>query len=562
MLANLDLAADVLDASIAQSRPRYLAYIGSSGLEVGALADLLAHSYDINLALDAGGATRLERQATEWLAAFLGFPAMAGFFTSGGTISNITALAAAREHALPGSRSTGMAGRSAALYCSAEAHYSVTRAAELLGVGRDNVRAIAIDERRRMSPRHLAEQVDADLAAGIVPIAVVATAGTTLTGAVDPIGPIADVCADRGVWLHVDGAYGLPAAAAASTAGLFAGLDRVDSMSVDAHKWLFVPKACGAVLVRRTSDLAAAFSHNEAYIPHEDDELNAVDVTLEFSRPFRALKLWLALRVHGAAAFRSAIEENLAQARLLHSLATAHPDFQTLAHPPMLSIVPIRHLPPGCRSGPARRAAVPGHAAGRARLRLARGDRRPDLAAAVLHQLPDHRGRRAHDADGRGGDRRESRYGGLTAVGYPPRMAEDARASSEGVTFPEGGDGRRSTTATGRAVFADSVRAVDPALAARIEHTSDWRTGYIAPLRDIVRAAAITPSAAIAVSEDGLESARRRFSFGRNGVHVSLPQAMDRYTEPGFGSVTVRGMAPPRPRSPCPTAADGCSATS
>ena len=295
-------------------------------------------------------------------------------------------------------------------------------------------------------------------------------------------------------------------------------------MSVDAHKWMFVPKACGAVLVRRTSDLAAAFSHNEAYIPHEDDELNAVDVTLEYSRPFRALKLWLALRVHGAAAFRSAIEENLAQAQLLYGLAAAHPDFQTLAHPPMLSIVPIRHVPPGCPD-PDRHNELLCRAMqrdGRVYVSPAVIDGQ-HLAAAVLHELPDHRGRRAHDADGRRGDRRDPVTGALTAVGYPPRMAEDARASSEGVSFPEGGDGRRSTTATGRAVFADSVRRVDPALAARIEHTSDWRTGYITPLRDIVRAAAITPSAAIAVSQDGLESARRRFSFDRNGVHAVPP---------------------------------------
>ena len=348
VIAGLDLAADVLDASLAQSRPRYFAYIGSSGLEVGALADLLAHSYDINLALDARGATQLERQAIDWLAAFLGFPAAAGSFTSGGTISNITALAAARERAIPGSRSTGMGGHRVALYCSAEAHYSVTRAAELLGIGRDNVRDVSIDDRRRMSPHALADLIDADLASGVTPIAVVATAGTTLTGAVDPIGAIADVCQERGVWLHVDGAYGLPAAGAPSSAPLFAGLDRVDSLSIDAHKWMFVPKACSAVLVRRTADLSAVFSHDEDYIPHEDDALNAVDVTLEYSRPLRALKLWLALRVHGAQAFRSAIEGNLAQAQLLYGLASAHPDFQTREHPPQLSIVPIRHVIAGC----------------------------------------------------------------------------------------------------------------------------------------------------------------------------------------------------------------------
>ena len=348
VIADLDLAGDVLDASLAQSRPRYLAYIGSSGLEVGAVADLLAHSYDINLALDARAATQLERQAIDWLAAFLGFPAATGSFTSGGTISNITALAAARERALPGSRSTGMVGRRVALYCSAEAHYSVTRAAELLGIGRDNVRDIAIDALRRMDPADLAARIDADLADGVIPIAVVATGGTTLTGAVDPIGAIADVCQERGVWLHVDGAYGLPAAGAPTSAPRFTGLERADSVSVDAHKWMFVPKACSAVLVRSTADLAAVFSHNEDYIPHEDDELNAVDVTLEYSRPLRALKLWLALRVHGAGAFRAAIEGNLAQAQLLYGLAAAHPDFQTREHPPQLSIVPIRHVMAAC----------------------------------------------------------------------------------------------------------------------------------------------------------------------------------------------------------------------
>jgi aromatic-L-amino-acid decarboxylase len=348
VIADLDLAADVLDASLAQSRPRYLAYIGSSGLEIGAIADLLAHSYDINLALDARAASRLERQAIEWLAVFLGFPASTGSFTSGGTISNITALAAARERALPGSRAAGMGGHRVALYCSDEAHYSVTRAAELLGIGRDHVRGIAIDAMRRMDPENLAQCIDADLADGVIPIAVVATAGTTLTGAVDPIGDIADVCRARGVWLHVDGAYGLPASGAPTSAPRFAGLDRVDSLSIDAHKWMFVPKACSAVLVRRTSDLAAVFSHDEDYIPHDEDELNAVDATLEYSRPLRALKLWLALRVHGAGAFRTAIESNLAQAQLLYSLASAHDDFQTREHPPQLSIVPIRHVVAGC----------------------------------------------------------------------------------------------------------------------------------------------------------------------------------------------------------------------
>lgn len=214
VIESLDAAGDVLDASLAQSRPRYLAYIGSSGLEIGALADLLAHSYDINLALDARAATRLEAQAIGWLADFLGFPARLGSFTSGGTISNITALAAARERALPGTRTRGLSGTLPAIYCSAEAHYSITRAAELLGFGRDAVRDIPIDDQRRMQPAALRDAIELDLASGVTPVAVVATAGTTLTGSVDPIAALADICEVFGVWLHIDGAYGLPAAGA------------------------------------------------------------------------------------------------------------------------------------------------------------------------------------------------------------------------------------------------------------------------------------------------------------------------------------------------------------
>ena len=311
----LDEAAEALDQSLAQSRPRYLAYIGSSGLEIGALADLLAHSYDPNLALHAGAATLIEAQALRWTAEFVGFPAAGGSFTSGGTVSNVTALAAARERAVPGSRKRGTP-PGAVVYCSSDAHYSNVRAVELLGIGSDNVRDVPIDEHRRMRPDALAEMIRADLAAGRTPIAVVATAGTTLTGAIDPLDAIADICAEHGIWMHVDGAYGLPAASVMPER--FAGLDRADSVTVDAHKWMFVPKACGIVMVRDESALAAAFGHETSYIP---GTRNAVDVTLEYSRPLRALKLWLAFRVHGAEKFRETIQRNIDYAHLLHTLA-------------------------------------------------------------------------------------------------------------------------------------------------------------------------------------------------------------------------------------------------
>ena len=216
---------------------------------------------------------------------------------------------------MPGSRKRGTP-PGAVVYCSSDAHYSNVRAVELLGIGSDNVRDVPIDEHRRMRPDALEQMIRADLAAGRTPIAVVATGGTTLTGAIDPLDAIADICADHGIWMHVDGAYGLPAASVMPER--FMGLERADSVTVDAHKWMFVPKACGIVMVRDESALAAAFGHETSYIP---GTRNAVDVTLEYSRPLRALKLWLAFRVHGAEKFRETIQRNIDYAHLLHTLA-------------------------------------------------------------------------------------------------------------------------------------------------------------------------------------------------------------------------------------------------
>jgi aromatic-L-amino-acid decarboxylase len=344
----LNEARIVLDHSLAQARPRFLAYVGSSGLEIGAIGDLLAHSYDVNLALDARAATLLEGQTVRWLADFVGYPATAGWFTSGGTVSNLSALAAARERSLPGSRAAGVTPGSAAIYCSAEAHYSITRTAEVLGLGSAAVRSIPVAlPNRGLDAVQLESAVVADLSQGIVPVAVVGTAGTTLTGAVDPLDSIADICSRHGIWFHVDGAYGLPAAGT-TRAVVFAGVDRADSVSIDAHKWMFVPKSCSALLTRHPEALAAAFAHDEAYVPHEGEIPNAVDMTLEYSRPLRALKLWLAFRVHGSSQMREAIEGTLDVARYCYDQACEFDDLQVLPAHPTLSTVPIRHVPHEC----------------------------------------------------------------------------------------------------------------------------------------------------------------------------------------------------------------------
>ena len=341
--AALDDAAHVLDESLAQTRPRYFGYVGSSGLESAVLADAMAASHDVNLAAESAAAQLVEQQALAWVAQFIGFPAGGGTFTSGGMLSNLTALMAARTRAFPQARIEGMAHLRGAVYVSVDAHSSVERAVEVLGMGRSSMRAVPMDDRRRMDASALAEAIDRDRAAGIVPVAVVATAGTTLTGAVDPIERIADVAGET--WLHVDGAYGGPAAGTDIARHLYAGIDRADSMSIDAHKWLFVPKACGVLLVRDPSTLQQAFRHEASYMIEEEGFTHPVDGTMEYSRPFRSLKLWTAIRAHGAKAFRDAITRDIELARELANLVSREDTMELMVGEPELSTVPFRRIP-------------------------------------------------------------------------------------------------------------------------------------------------------------------------------------------------------------------------
>ena len=349
--AVLDDAARVLDASISPTRPLYLGYIGSTGLDVGVLANALVATYDVNLAATARAADLVERQALEWLAEFVRYPMAEGAFTSGGMISNLSAILVAREQALPGSRQRGLGAGRHAVYCSSEAHHSVIRAVEAAGLGSDSVRVLSIDGRRRLRPADLAAAIAEDRSAGVIPVAVVANGGTTLSGAVDPLAEIAEIAAGEGVWLHVDGAYGLPAAASASRGHLFEGIARADSVTIDLHKWLGVQKSCSAILVRHRGCLEASFGHQDTYLRREDDEVpNAVERTLEYSRPFRSLAPWVAFRVHGASSFRVWIEHTLSLADDFAERVRAEPDLELMLEP-TLSTVLFRHLPPDREPG-------------------------------------------------------------------------------------------------------------------------------------------------------------------------------------------------------------------
>jgi aromatic-L-amino-acid decarboxylase len=224
-----------------------------------------------------------------------------------------------------------------------------------------------------MVAAELDRAIAADVEAGIVPACVVANGGTTLTGAVDDLEAVADVCERHGVWMHVDGAYGLPAAGTRSAAPLFAGLERADSVTLDAHKWLGLQKSCSLVLLRREGALEDAFGHEESYIRREEVR-NAVERTLEYSRPLRSLKLWIAFRTHGAEAFRGWIESTLERARELVALIGEAPDLELLCEP-TLSTVCFRHVPDGVEDLDAHNLAL---------ARAVQADGRVYLASAVI----------------------------------------------------------------------------------------------------------------------------------------------------------------------------------
>jgi aromatic-L-amino-acid/L-tryptophan decarboxylase len=345
------VAGELLPRSLAHSHPRSFAFIDGSGLEAGIAAAVLAASLDANLGGGAGAASEVEDVTWRWLAELIGFPAGGGHFTSGGTLANMTGLACARCRAFPDARELGVAPGSAAVYTSEHAHNSIARACDVLGLGRRALRAIRCDDSFRVRPDELARAIETDRAAGVTPVAVVGVAGTTSTGAVDPLDALADICAEHGVWLHVDGAYGAPAAAAPTTAHLFTGLDRVDSLAIDPHKWLYLPKAVGCVLLRDPAALDAAFGGEAAYLENVGDGPYAGPVWpvwegVEVTHPFRGLGPWMALRAYGADALVGAVENDLRLARLLAAAVREASDLDLLDEP-QLSVVVYRHRPPG-----------------------------------------------------------------------------------------------------------------------------------------------------------------------------------------------------------------------
>jgi glutamate/tyrosine decarboxylase-like PLP-dependent enzyme len=340
----LAACASVLAAG-RRTTPAFFGYVQSPPAPIGVAADLLASAADQNVTSwrSSPAAAAVEQQTVRWLGDFVGFDREAtGILLSGGSAANLTALLVALRTV------TGLDAdrRAMRVYASAETHFSVAKAATALGVG---VASVPVDRDRRLDPTALRAAIVSDRAAGLVPICVVANAGTTATGAVDPLDAVAGIATDAKVWMHVDGAYGAPAAADPASRRLFAGLHRADSVCIDAHKWLYAPVDCSALLLHDPAATARAFGAGaDDYVrvlAAQATETYAFwDHGLELSRRFRALKLWATLRFYGARRLAAAIGEDIRLAAHLAELVTAAEDFELLAGPG-LSICCFRHAP-------------------------------------------------------------------------------------------------------------------------------------------------------------------------------------------------------------------------
>jgi aromatic-L-amino-acid decarboxylase len=351
----------LMNASRHNGHPRFFGYVASPSTPAGAYADLLASALNQNVTSwrSSPAATEVERAVVRWLAELVGYASEAfGLLTSGGSMANLTALLAAhRTHAPADTPRRGLSAlkRPMTVYASAEVHLSIPKAADILGLGREHVRAVEVDEKFRLDVRALRERIKADLRAGEVqPFCIVASAGTVNTGAVDPLEEIARVALEYGLWFHVDGAYGALAAMDRERRALFRGIDRADSLSLDAHKWLYAPVDCGCLLFREAAGAHAAFASTEAdYIKvHESEERESFafwDYGIELSRRFRALKVWMMLRYYGSRRLSGAIAHDNSLAEYMGELVRAAEDFELLA-PVSLSICCFRYVPQGFRS--------------------------------------------------------------------------------------------------------------------------------------------------------------------------------------------------------------------
>ncbi|MGN9844034.1 pyridoxal phosphate-dependent decarboxylase family protein [Nonomuraea sp. H19] len=388
----LDDARDhVLPYPMGNGHPRFFGWVNPPPNPAGVLVEPLAAALNPSCAGGDHAGAHLERAVVRWLAELVGFPHPpgGGLLTSGASMATVICLAAARQRAALAdgwdAREEGLSGRPAmVMYVTAEGHSCLHKAAQLLGLGARHVRTVPVDGSYRMDVGALRTMIAEDLGAGLRPFCVAGSAGTVNSGAVDPLGEIADVAAEHGLWFHVDGAYGAFGVLADGAAPHYAGLERADSLALDPHKWLGVPVGCGCALLRDPAAARAAFSLVPSYLI--DDNAGDLGWFAEYgpeqTRPFRALKTWATMSHLGRSGITRLVNHTTGLARTLAAMVEDDPDFELLA-PVTTSITAFRYAP----GSDALNHAIPGavQARGNAFLTGTRLGGRAALRACFLH---------------------------------------------------------------------------------------------------------------------------------------------------------------------------------
>jgi aromatic-L-amino-acid decarboxylase len=344
---------------IGTCHPRFWGWIAGTGTVMGAYAELLANiTNSVSGVFAFISPNYVEMQVLDWFKALLGFPSSAsGQLTGGCSASNLISLAVARNtQATYDLRREGLsaAPQKMTLYASEEAHSSIQKAVELLGLGTESLRKIPVNEKLQINLALLKEAITLDKDHGYYPFCVVGVAGTTNTGAIDDLNGLADICSEEGLWFHVDGAFGAWAAIAPEAKHLVSGMERADSLAFDLHKWMYLPYPIGCVLVKREQDHRRTFSLMPTYLSHGEGDrgLTAVDVPwlvdygFDLSRAFPALKAWMTIKEHGMLKYGRLIQQNIDQAHELARLVQDAPELE-LALPVSLNVVCFRYVQSG-----------------------------------------------------------------------------------------------------------------------------------------------------------------------------------------------------------------------
>ena len=352
-------AQDVYDAyrrliapyGVGNRHPRFLGWVHGGGTAVGMLAEMLAGSLNANCGGRDHAPIACERQVVRWAAEMLGLPlTSSGLVLTGTSMANLVAVLVARTAALgPGVRQAGTGSARLTAYASAGVHMCVARALDMAGLGSDALRLIPVDATGRMDVAALDIRIAEDRAGGCAPFLVVGTAGSVDTGVIDDLAGIAGVCAAQRLWFHVDAAFGAVAMLSPALRPLFTGMERADSVAFDFHKWAQVPYDAGCIVVRDAAAHQAAFARTAAYLQRDKRGLAAgepwpVDLGPELSRGFRALKVWMTLKIYGADRIGQVAEHCCGLARQIAAAVDAEPLLQRLA-PVALNVVCFRYMP-------------------------------------------------------------------------------------------------------------------------------------------------------------------------------------------------------------------------